>query len=143
MVTKMESTSFPRPSEDQLFAQEDIAPSRKIKLSKFDSASLRTCWKDEEEKMAAEAMLQKMANAFSTIIDSLGDPLPDREGLAKTPIRAAKALCFFTKGYEEDLASEHSYGWKRSRAADEAETRPTKPCLHIVCPSWKSVHFQC
>ena len=28
---------------------------------------------------------------------------PDREGLLKTPERAAKAFMFFTKGYEEDV----------------------------------------
>ena len=30
------------------------------------------------------------------------DPEPEREGLAKTPARVARALTFFTKGYRED-----------------------------------------
>ncbi len=35
---------------------------------------------------------------------SLGED-PSREGLATTPERAASAMLFFTKGYEESVAS--------------------------------------
>lgn len=38
---------------------------------------------------------------FSKIIDLLGENT-EREGLEKTPMRAAKAMKFLTKGYEED-----------------------------------------
>ena len=83
----------------------DKGPPRKMKLSKFDSQSLRNAWQTEEEKHDAEATVQKMAAAFSTILQCIGDPNPDREGLQRTPLRAARALCFFTKGYEEDIHS--------------------------------------
>ena len=81
------------------------APSRQVRASIFDSQALRSAWKDEAEKKVAEAKIDKMASAFRTIIECLEDPHPDREGLKKTPLRAARALCFFTKGYEEDIAS--------------------------------------
>ena len=77
---------------------------RRIHLSESDSHRSR-CDKDEGGK-TREDTLQTMCDAFSTIIKCVGDPTPDREGLKRTPMRAAKALCFFTKGYEEDLASE-------------------------------------
>ena len=45
-----------------------------------------------------EARTQKMAAAMKTIIECMGEDA-DREGLLSTPMRAAKALQFFTQGY--------------------------------------------
>ncbi|KAF2260614.1 GTP cyclohydrolase I [Lojkania enalia] len=49
-----------------------------------------------------EARLAKLAGAVRTILECVGED-PDREGLLDTPERYAKALLFFTKGYEENL----------------------------------------
>lgn len=43
-----------------------------------------------------------MENLITQIITQIGEN-PEREGLLKTPERAAKALRFLTKGYEENL----------------------------------------
>ncbi|WP_372367045.1 GTP cyclohydrolase I FolE [Candidatus Uabimicrobium sp. HlEnr_7] len=43
-----------------------------------------------------------MEEIFKTLIKKIGED-PDREGLVKTPHRAAKAFCFLTKGYKEDI----------------------------------------
>jgi GTP cyclohydrolase I len=43
-----------------------------------------------------------MASAYSTIIEGVGENL-DRNGLLDTPMRAAKAMKFLTKGYAESL----------------------------------------
>ncbi|XP_064402837.1 GTP cyclohydrolase 1-like [Halichondria panicea] len=84
---------------------EGTGPSRSLKLSYFDSRGLNTKdWRDDEERSKAEGVLSNLSTAFSSIIDNLGDPRPQREGLSKTPQRAAKALLYFTKGYEEDLS---------------------------------------
>ena len=53
----------------------------------------------EEQK---EERLAKLAGAVRTILECVGED-PDREGLLDTPERYAKALLFFTKGYEENL----------------------------------------
>ena len=49
-----------------------------------------------------EERVKTIQNAVSTILDSLGED-KERQGLLKTPNRAAKALLFFTKGYEERI----------------------------------------
>ncbi|KAI9827699.1 MAG: GTP cyclohydrolase I [Sarea resinae] len=50
----------------------------------------------------ADERLKKLSGAVSTILECLGED-PEREGLAGTPERYAKAMLFFTKGYEENL----------------------------------------
>lgn len=42
----------------------------------------------------------KLTGAVRTILECIGED-PDREGLRNTPIRYAKAMLYFTKGYEE------------------------------------------
>ncbi|KAF1807881.1 GTP cyclohydrolase I [Eremomyces bilateralis CBS 781.70] len=53
----------------------------------------------EQEK---EERLSNLSGAVRKILDCIGED-PDREGLRNTPDRYAKALLFFTKGYEENL----------------------------------------
>ena len=52
----------------------------------------------------ASVKLQRMEDAFKTILQCVGETV-DRPGILKTPTRAAKAFLYFTKGYEEDIAS--------------------------------------
>ncbi|CAG9769277.1 unnamed protein product [Ceutorhynchus assimilis] len=49
-----------------------------------------------------EALLPEMSRSFRLLLGSLGEN-PDRQGLLKTPERAAKAMLFFTKGYDQNL----------------------------------------
>ena len=43
-----------------------------------------------------------MEQQFRAIIESIGEN-PEREGLRRTPLRAAKAMEFLTQGYEQDV----------------------------------------
>lgn len=57
---------------------------------------------EKESQEEAQARLQKLAGAVRTMLECIGED-PDREGLHGTPMRYAKAMMFFTKGYEENL----------------------------------------
>lgn len=46
--------------------------------------------------------MKKLEGAIATILECIGED-PDREGLRRTPERYAKAMLFFTKGYEENV----------------------------------------
>ena len=43
-----------------------------------------------------------MENAYKAILDAIGDD-PNREGLSKTPARAAESLRYLTQGYGQDV----------------------------------------
>ena len=43
-----------------------------------------------------------MKNAYRTIIEQINED-PDREGLVDTPLRAAKAMEFMTRGYQQSI----------------------------------------
>ncbi|TPX36011.1 GTP cyclohydrolase I [Synchytrium microbalum] len=55
-----------------------------------------------ESPHARQGRLDKLSDAVKTVLGCLGED-PSREGLLKTPDRFAKAMLFFTKGYEETL----------------------------------------
>lgn len=52
--------------------------------------------------MQAAERLNKLSGAVRTILECIGED-PDREGLLGTPERYAKAMLFFTKGYQENV----------------------------------------
>jgi len=49
-----------------------------------------------------EELIPNMTSAYKELLFSLGEN-PERQGLLKTPERAAKAMLFFTKGYDQTL----------------------------------------
>ncbi|EFR01190.1 GTP cyclohydrolase I [Nannizzia gypsea CBS 118893] len=64
--------------------------------------SLGTRERLESTPEQTEQRIQKLAGAVRTILECIGED-PEREGLLETPERYAKALMFFTKGYEENV----------------------------------------
>jgi GTP cyclohydrolase IA len=56
----------------------------------------------EETPEQATARLDKMSDAVRTILQCIGED-PSREGLLGTPERYAKAMLFFTRGYQENV----------------------------------------
>jgi len=57
---------------------------------------IKMLFTDEDLKLA-----EKIAEHYRAILELIGED-PNREGLVKTPMRAAKALIENTRGYHED-----------------------------------------
>ncbi|KAJ1939692.1 hypothetical protein GGF37_004293 [Kickxella alabastrina] len=115
--TATESPNASRPQTPSIFPpahttvghnqqlQQQVLPLKKqhpIDLNGFSWPSIGTEERRSETAEEKEARLTKMSDAVRTLLECIGED-PDREGLLKTPQRYAKALMFFTKGYEESM----------------------------------------
>ncbi|MEQ2191610.1 hypothetical protein XENOCAPTIV_031014 [Xenoophorus captivus] len=71
------------------------------------TTSVMESWKEERTRSLEdnEMSLPSLAAAYTTILRGLGED-PERQGLLKTPWRAATAMQFFTKGYQEKIIGE-------------------------------------
>ncbi len=58
----------------------------------------------DNSKEPQSEIIEKIASHYKAIIELIGED-PEREGLVKTPERAAKALYYATRGYRQDLDS--------------------------------------
>jgi len=72
----------------------------------------------DETPAQREEREKKLAEAVKTILTCIGED-PEREGLVKTPDRYAKALMFFTQGYERNI---HGKGVSKSEWINEFNT---------------------
>lgn len=70
-------------------------------------SSVMESWRDERTRSMGdnEMSLPNIVAAYTTILRGLGED-PQRQGLLKTPYRAATAMQFFTKGYQEKIIGE-------------------------------------
>jgi len=50
-----------------------------------------------------ESSVAMLTETYRSVLTAIGED-PNREGLLKTPERAAKAMIYFTKGYSENVA---------------------------------------
>ena len=56
------------------------------------------------QKMTDDERIEQLADCFRRMIQLVGDD-PSREGLEKTPLRAAKAMWYLMSGYRSDAPS--------------------------------------
>lgn len=78
------------------------SPSPVIDFDGLSKPSRGTRERLEETKEQADKRLAKMSAAVRTILECVGEDA-DREGLLATPERYAKAMLFFTKGYQQNI----------------------------------------
>ena len=82
-----------------------------------------------------EALLD-MADAYRNILRSVGED-PTREGLQQTPMRASKAMLYFTKGYDEKISGRYYYitlyNTNYPTLADDTARPPARPPARPLC----------
>lgn len=68
----------------------------------FSWPTVGTRVRAEETEAQEQERIQRIAGAVKTILAELGEDV-DREGLLDTPQRYAKAMLYFTKGYQTNI----------------------------------------
>ncbi|KAL0482193.1 GTP cyclohydrolase 1 [Acrasis kona] len=89
------------------------------------------------------AALPIIKSAFETLISGLGEDV-DRDGLKKTPERAAKAMLFFTKGYEqsvEEVVNDAIFEEEHKEMVILKDIEFFSLCEHHLIPFFGVVHI--
>lgn len=89
-----------------------------------------------------EKKIETLAHHYKHIIEVLGED-PEREGLADTPVRVAKAMQFLTKGYGEDpeailLQALFKEDYRQMVIVKDIDFYSL--CEHHMLPFWGKVH---
>ena len=93
------------------------------------------------EQLDDKSKIEKIASNIREIIELLGED-PAREGLLKTPVRAAKALWFLTSGYRCEPASimrEALFDHEGSRMVIVKDIEFYSMCEHHILPFFGKV----
>ncbi|XP_050092301.1 GTP cyclohydrolase 1 isoform X1 [Anopheles aquasalis] len=77
-------------------------PIRTISLSGHEKCTFHHDLELDHKPSTREDLLPLMSKSYRMLLSSLGEDT-ERQGLLKTPERAAKAMLFFTKGYDQSL----------------------------------------
>ncbi|KAL2159050.1 hypothetical protein VTH06DRAFT_2809 [Thermothelomyces fergusii] len=90
------------PAAEEAAEQSTRSPSPVIDFDGLSRPSTGTRKRLEEDDEQKQARLERMKGAVRTLLECVGED-PDREGLLATPERYAKAMLYFTKGYQENV----------------------------------------
>lgn len=86
---------------------------------------------------------EKISQQYRNIIQTLGED-PDREGLIKTPERAAKAMQFLTQGYElsaEDILKSALFKEEYNEMVIVKDIEIYSMCEHHMLPFFGKAHI--
>jgi GTP cyclohydrolase I len=90
-----------------------------------------------------QSAIDSMAKKYRVILEELGES-PDREGLAKTPERVAKAMAFLTHGYDLDpseILRSAMFKEKYSQMVIVKDIEVYSLCEHHILPFFGKAHI--
>ncbi len=91
--------------------------------------------------MTSQDTINQLADHYREILRLIGED-PDREGLVKTPVRAAKALYYITQGYREsaaDVLRQAVFEYSGSRIVIVKDIEFYSMCEHHILPFFGKV----
>lgn len=87
-------------------------------------------------------VVEKIAESYKNIIESVGEEI-EREGLVKTPMRAAKAMTFLTQGYgidPEAILESAKFNEKYNQMIIVKDIEFYSLCEHHMLPFYGKAH---
>jgi len=97
----------------------------------------------EESPEQAVVRLDRMRGAVRTLLECVGED-PDREGILDTPERYAKAMLFFTKGYQEnvqDIVNNALFNEGHNEMVIVKDIELHSLCEHHLVPFFGKMHI--
>ncbi|XP_027050118.1 GTP cyclohydrolase 1-like [Pocillopora damicornis] len=123
---------------------EGITQARPVYLSSaFNMEDVPKLGRRPSDAISREEQEKNMEAAFSKILDSIGED-QTRQGLLKTPSRAAKAILYFTKGYEEtisDVLNDAVFDENHDELVIVKDIDMFSLCEHHLVPFMGKVHI--
>ncbi|KAK0135390.1 GTP cyclohydrolase 1 [Merluccius polli] len=114
-------------------------------FSSSSSSAVTEGWREERTRSVEDNEMSRpgLTAAYRTILSGLGED-PQRQGLLKTPLRAATAMQFFTKGYQEkiiDVLNDAIFDEDHDEMVIVKDIDMFSMCEHHLVPIFGRVHI--